>query len=72
MKVESPPKEKGPLIAAPSDSELLEFLSQHVTAYSSGPGKGRFGFDFNTSLHSSEKYSSSFREEIILHMKGRK
>lgn len=53
------------------DAQLLEWLSRHVCAYSH-IGKGRFGFDFNSTREASEAYREDFRKEIREWMKESK
>lgn len=48
-----------------TDTELIDFLATYVTTYSHGPGKTRFGFDFNTARKTSEEYRENFRVSLM-------
>jgi hypothetical protein len=67
-----PTKNKLPqIIDKDADAHRLEFLARHVYSYASGPGRGKFGFDFYIGRKSSDSYYDDFRRVIDDAMRGR-
>jgi len=42
----------------------MEYLASHVVAVSTGPGKRKFGFDFDSGRKSDPKYYNAIREMV--------